>query len=314
MAMSEGRIVMLATLPMIAGAFWLLGLRRPDAAVPASTQREARSIDEADVVAAVREGDGYLGVIVAGYTAEVGAELAGSVAEIGSSVGARVKEGEMLVRVDPGSAGEDVRAARARLEQQRSAVARAQAELAEASDLVARMTSMASGVSDRSVVAARAREQQAKAALQEATAGVGVQEAEVGQRLSVGRKNVIRAPFDGIIVARFVDPGGSVVPGQVVVRVMTDDNFVRFAMPPDEARAKHVGLVVEVQVPGAVRRLRATVTDIQPEVDSVAQMVFARARIEPAEAGPDVVIPGVRVHVRPLGSEAAPATRPPGEN
>jgi multidrug efflux pump subunit AcrA (membrane-fusion protein) len=314
MSMSEGRIVVLATLPMLVGAVWLLGLRRPEPVAQAPMRSDANAARERSQVDAVAEGEGYLGVIIAGSTADVAAEIPGSVAEVGPNVGARVKAGELLLRVDPGSAGEDVRAARARLEQQHSAVARAQAELSEASDLVARMSAMASGVSERTAVAGRAREQQAKAALQEALAGVGVQEAEVDQRLSISKKNIIRAPFDGILVARFVDAGGSVVPGQVVVRVMTDSYFVRFAMPPDEARKKQVGFEVEVELPGVARRLAGKVTDIQPEVDSVAQMVFARAGLGLHDAAVGAVIPGVRVRVRPVASAIAPDTNAPREN
>jgi RND family efflux transporter MFP subunit len=301
-AMSEGRIIVLATLPMLAGLVWLLSLRRPDGTVRyVDAAARSAAIDAAPGTSARL--DGYAGVIVSGYTAEVGTEVGGSVTEAAASVGARVRAGDPLLRIDPGSSGEDLRMARARLEQQHSAVARAQAELAEASDLVKRLETIASGVSDRSLVAARTREQQARAALNEAQAGLGIHEADIGQQVSRSKKHVIRAPFDGLVVARFVDPGGLVVPGQVVVRVITDDYFVRFAMTPEDARARSSGFHVHVEVPGATAPIAGVVSDIQPEIDASAQMVFARARLELGPTDIGFVIPGVRVQVRPAPAQ-----------
>jgi RND family efflux transporter MFP subunit len=304
-AMSEGRIIVLATLPMLAGVVWLVGLRRPDGTVRYVDAAVHAGAANGAAAARAQLDRGYAGVIVAGYTAEVGTEVGGSITEAAAGVGARVRTGDPLLRVDPGSSGEELRMARARLEQQRSAVERARAELAEASDLVKRLETVASGVSDLSLVTARTREQQARAALDEAQAGLGIHEADIGQQISRSKKHVIRAPFDGLVVARFVDPGGLVVPGQVVARVITDDYFVRFAMTPEEARARSAGFRVHVDVPGAPAPVSGVVSDIQPEIDASAQMVFARARLElgPADAG--FVIPGVRVHVRPLAASAA---------
>jgi RND family efflux transporter MFP subunit len=301
MAMSEGRVVLLALLPMLAGSSWLVALRRsePD---PTTSTRQAAGGELVAVTTAgpLRAEHEYLGVVVAGYTADVGTEVSGSVSQVFARVGMRVKAQDPLLRIDASGSGEDVRAARAKLEQQRSAVARAEADLSEASDLVARLQAVASGVSDRSLLAARTREEQARAALAEARAGVGVHEADVGQQLNRSQKQTIRAPFDGLVVARFVDPGGLVSAGQVVARVITDDYYVRFAMPPDEARARSAGFAVRVYVDGASEPLEGVVADIQPEVDAAAQMVFARARLERAKAEAAAVISGARVRVRPV--------------
>lgn len=299
MAMSEGRIVVLATLPMLIGAGWLIELRRPDA-LHASVPRSAAHAEASGAGKTEARNDGWLGVIVSGYSTDVGAEVSGRVSEVWVTAGAHVKAGEQLLRIDPSAASEDVRAARARLEQQRSAVARAQAELSEASDLVTRLAAVSSGVSERQMLAARAREEQAKAALHEAQAGIGVHEADVGQQVSRSQKYVIRAPFDGIVLERLVDPGALVLPGQVVARIINGDYYVRFAMPPDEARARSVGQRVAVELTGRV--LQAAISDVQPEVDSASQFVFARAKLELSAQDAASIIPGARVRVRPEGN------------
>ncbi len=297
--MSEGRILIVGVIPLLAGALWLVGLRRPDAVAPpqggvraSSTARDPALADDS-----TRALQGFLGVVVAGYSADVGAEVSGGVTEVFASVGARVKQGDVLLRVDPGIASDDLRASRARLDQQRSEITSAESELAEASDLVKRLESMAAGVSDRQLVAARARELQARAAVAQARAGLSVEQAALGQQVTRSGKHTIRAPFDGIVVERFVDPGGLVVPGQVVARVITDDYYVRFALPPEAARARHAGERVRVELPDGAEPVHGVVSDLQPEVDSAAQFVFARARLEVTEGTRRAVLPGVRVRV-----------------
>jgi RND family efflux transporter MFP subunit len=301
--MNESRIVALATLPMLAGAVLLIGLRHPDPVVrhTGSAAGEAAGAPDTATGPGPRE-DGYLGVIVSGYSADVGAEFGGSVVEVWGSVGARVSEGDPLLKIDPRSAGGDVKVARAQLAQQRSALERARVELAEARDVLARLSGMRDGVSERALVAARAREQRALAAVEEAQAGIGMQQARLGQQVSRSEKHVIRAPFDGILVARYVDPGDVVVPGQVVVRVITEDHYVRFAVPSEDAPRLSEGAGVRVHFDGVDVALQGQVTDVQPELDSAAQMVFIRARLEvKGEQAARALMTGSRVRVFSAG-------------
>jgi len=302
--MTESRIALLATLPMLIGAALVLALRRPplttalDAEGP--THAVAAKVDPKLVAAP------YPGVIVSGYTADVGAEVAGSVVEVLARTGVRVRAGDALLRIDPKTAGDEVRLAQARLEQQRSAVERASAELSEATDLLARMRSITDGISERELVAAQAREQKARAAVAEARAGLGMTEAELGRQRTRSDKLVIRAPFEGMVVALYADPGDVVMPAQVVARVITEDFYVRFAMPPDDPSARAAGLHLDVRLPTGVV-IDAEVTDVQPEVDAAAQLVFARARIDRVGIAASVeLIPGTQVEVR-LASAALAA-------
>ena len=119
---------MLAALPMLFGAVWLVGLRRPEGSnEPARAHAAAARAVSAS--AADHEDGAWLGVIVAGYSTDVGAEVSGSVHEVWVTVGAHVKAGAQLLRIDASATDGDLRAARAKLEQQRSAVERAEADL-----------------------------------------------------------------------------------------------------------------------------------------------------------------------------------------
>src|SRR5690349_13052795 len=77
--MSEGRIMLLAALPLLCGGAWMLGLRRPETAFAATAQHGAATLGQQAATSSALgdSGQDYLGVIVAGYTADVGAEVGG---------------------------------------------------------------------------------------------------------------------------------------------------------------------------------------------------------------------------------------------
>src|SRR5690349_11447517 len=97
--MTEVRILLAATLPMLFGAAWLGVLRRPE---PHATNavHAARSAARPSSAAAREEEAGWPGVVVSGYSAELGAEVAGTVSETLVPAGARVKAGTPLLRID----------------------------------------------------------------------------------------------------------------------------------------------------------------------------------------------------------------------
>jgi RND family efflux transporter MFP subunit len=318
--MTESRIALLATLPMLIGAALVLGLQRPPlTVVQPSTEASpiAEQVGGKDVVAKP-----YPGVIVSGYTADVGVEIGGSVVEVLARTGGKVQAGDALLRIDPRTAGDDLRVAQARLSQQRSTIERASAELAEAEDLLKRFRSITDGVAERTLVAAETRAQQARAAVQEAKAGLGMQQAQIDRQRTHSDKHVIRAPFEGVVVALYVDPGDVAVPGQVVARVITEDYYVRFALPPDDTAGRMPGLALSVLLPSG-ETLPAEVTDVQPEVDAAAQLVFARARLlDGSSPSGDVragakpqqaLIPGTQVQVT-LADVSLQAVGAPGSS
>ncbi|MDD9936123.1 MAG: efflux RND transporter periplasmic adaptor subunit [Myxococcales bacterium] len=310
--MTESRIVALATLPMIIGAVLLIGLRRPDAvAVGAAVETGSAAAGAHSDAAPEPVAGRYLGVIVSGYSADVGSEFGGSVTEVWSSVGSRVAADEKLVKIDPRTVGEEVRVARAKLAQQRSAVERAKVELADSRDVLTRLSGMKDGVSERALVEARAREQRAIAALEEARAGMGMSQARLGQQVTQSRKHVIRAPFAGVLVARFVDPGDVVVPGQVVLRVITEDHYVRFALPADQGSTLSEGDRVRVLDAEGGPSLAGVVSDVRPEVDAAAHMVFARARLQVDAEQQKALIPGMRVEVERVSADKEPEPASP---
>lgn len=296
--MHERGLVAWGFLPMLIGAVALVVLRRPAevpitslGGEPASTAAE--SLDAREQAST----DGYLGVIIAGHTADLGAEIGGSVVRVFVREGARVKEGDALVYIDPSTANSETRMAEAELAQQMSVVARAEAEHAQASDLLARLVAAGSGIPEQTLVAARSRELSARAELAEARAGIDVGKARIHREQARMRKHLISAPFAGTVVMLGVDPGDVVRTGQVVARVISEDQAVRFAVPPGTEALTTVGAPVRVRLPSTGAEASGAVTEVLPEVDAASGLVFVRARLllDPTAAQTFVAGSSVRV-------------------
>jgi biotin carboxyl carrier protein len=88
-------------------------------------------------------------------------------------------------------------------------------------------------------------------------------------------RRTLTAPFGGTVVTLDVNPGDSVVAGQVVLRILSDDRQVRFAFPPGELTQRRVAVTLQ----GTGLAVEAEVAALRPEIDPSAQLVFATAAL-----------------------------------
>jgi multidrug efflux pump subunit AcrA (membrane-fusion protein) len=123
-----------------------------------------------------------------------------------------------------------------------------------------------------------------------------VHRAGLERDLARAAKQLVRAPFDGVIAARFLDVGDFVGAGQPLARVVDDTRFVRFALPADVHARIQTGATVRVLANGSELALTASVVDVDPELDAAAGLGFVRARLPEAASGTRFM-PGTRVDV-----------------
>ncbi len=286
--MSDRTVIALATVPMISGALLLVALQR----VPPVRVNASAKAGSAHAVNAAAEAPPWLGVVVAGHTAELAAENEGRVEKVLVGAGSHVKKGTPILQVDLGDASHAEALAEAELSQRKSEVARAEATYEDARAKRERLEAGGSWVSARELEAARAEERAAKADVSAARAGVNAGRARKAQSKQRARSFTVEAPFDGVLVSCDVDPGDSVAAGQVLARVITDDRQVRFAFPREQLPTTD-DMEVVMTLPNGVAK--AKVENIQPEVDPAAQLIFATAK---PPAGTPPLLPGTRVEVR----------------
>jgi RND family efflux transporter MFP subunit len=222
----------------------------------------------------------FLGDVSALRQASLAAGASGEVREVRVRVGDHVKRGDLLVEVDPSLAAARVRAAEASKQAGAAQLERARRDserLSEAGPDIAAAAEIEQASQEKKRVTAERERLRA---------------AEAEARAQLGRHRV-RAPFDGVIAARNVDPGDWVDPGDEVVELVDDTGVeVLASVPPDVARYLSVGDEATLELEG--QRVRATIQGIVPALDIESRTM--RLRLVPDERT-SWLLPGAAVDV-----------------
>ena len=273
---------------------------------------------------------------------QVGSQVSGQIKEILVDFNSLVKAGELIARLDPETLQQRVRQADADLDAVRAAVGvqqaqvlRARADLAEAQRdferkkmlVEKKFISPAEGEKARSTLdAALASLQVAEAQRKNAEAIVQQREAQLAQARIDLERTSIRAPVDGIVVKRSVEPGQTVAaslqaPELFVIAKSLSDMQVETAI--DEADVGRIRLGQKAsftvdafpgrQFSGEVRQVRKAATVVS-NVVSYTVVISA--------SNPDLtLLPGMTANVRIVTAQreqalkvanAALRYRPPG--
>jgi RND family efflux transporter MFP subunit len=171
--------------------------------------------------------------------ASLSTRLMGSVLQVEFQAGDVVRRGQPLVRID----ARDLEAKSAQLE---AALAEAQAVHAEAELNVRRMQALFADDA-----APRAQLDASETGLTRAAAGVAVVRANAMELAALRDYSVVRAPFDGVVVSRMVDPGSFAAPGAPLL-VLHDDAHLRIvaSATPESVRGLARGQQVNATIEG----------------------------------------------------------------
>lgn len=270
---------------LVAGSLALALNRQVDA--PARPRAEGSSAEAAApprALAAPRQE--MLGVVLARTTADIAPRFTGRLRDVRVRLGDRVTAGSPLAELDLPSVQFELRMAEATLQAARVDGERASVELAETEERLKRRQALSAEalVSSEDLSAARYQQKLASARAKALEAQLAERRAQVDQLRKDRSDLVIVAPFDGIIAARYADPGSNVSPSTPILRLISaDELFVRFAVPEDKTSGVKAGTPVVVRVGEQHLERRAIVDKVAPEVDAASRMVFVEARLEKAE-------------------------------
>jgi multidrug efflux pump subunit AcrA (membrane-fusion protein) len=166
-------------------------------------------------------------------------------------------------------------------------------ELAEAEERLARQQSLSAEAltSGEDLAAARYQAKLARVRVEATAAQVRQQRARAEKIRQVNAEAEIRAPFEGIIALRYIDPGARMRQSEPIVRLIAaDERFVRFAVPEERAAEVVVGLPVRISA-GRLE-LAGRVEKIAPEVDAASRMVLVEAGLDISAGALNAVLSG----------------------
>jgi RND family efflux transporter MFP subunit len=238
-------------------------------------------------------GRDYLGVIVAEESADISSRLEARLERLHVQVGDAVKQGAVLATLEAKALERELAVAEAEQLSARADLQVAELALSEAEARLKRREApqqLALGaISEEELATARYEQRLAAARREGAQARVLEREARVAQLKQHLADATVRAPFDGLVASRYVDPGALVRPGQPLVHLLRAGiPQVRFAVPEEDARRVLRGLPVQVRVPETGLVLAGQVAHVAPEVDAASRMVHAIAQLEGPQMPPHV--------------------------
>jgi RND family efflux transporter MFP subunit len=234
------------------------------------------------------------GVVAAQESASVSSRIVATVLGVQVKAGDRVRAGDVLVTLDARDAAEHTRQARASalaaeksLEQAHTTQSAAEAEHRLAAAWQKRIAALhaRNSATDQERDEAEARLAAAAARVAGARAGIDAADAQLASaRAATGGAMVtesfatVRAPFDGLVTERLVDPGNLASPGIPLVRIESD-GMRQVVARVDESRAAYIqpGDRVNVLIEGA-GPAGAPETGLEGIVTEVARAVAADQR------------------------------------
>lgn len=228
------------------------------------------------------EREGWLGVVVTRESVDVTAESQGRLQAVHVAIGDRVSRGAAIATLDTSLAQQDLDIARSSLRGAEADEQRAADEMAEATARNDRRQKNPDFFSKEDLAEASLQAKTASSTLEAARSRVAEARGRVRQLETSLSRNQVRAPFDGRVAERFVDPGALVGPGTPLVRLISaGDLLVRAAVPPEEARRLAVGTPVVSTVRSLKLAVPGTIQRIAPEVDAASQMVLIEVQLAP---------------------------------
>ncbi|HTV97940.1 MAG TPA: efflux RND transporter periplasmic adaptor subunit [Steroidobacteraceae bacterium] len=298
----------------LSAAAWLL--LRPSG-VPVRIA-EAQPVADAGAASAgsILDASGY---VVARRQATVASKITDKMVELDIEEGDRVKEGQVIARLDDTNIRAALAATRAQLEYAKAGLAETQVNLANARRDYERQTSLVKGhfVSQAAV-------DNSRTSMDALTAQLATQRSniEVAQRnVEVAERNlddtVVRAPFTGIVTVKAAQPGEIVSPlsagggftrtgiGTIVdmdsleIQVDVNENFINRVRPEQTVTAK-LNAYPDWQIPGHV-------IAIIPTADRSKGTVTVRIGLDRKDPR---ILPEMGVRVSFLADSSTAGTKP----
>ncbi len=236
----------------------------------------------------------FPGVVEAVDTSSISFEVAGNTREVNVNVGDRVEKGQVLATLDDKTFRINVEAAEAE-------VGKAKAQLAEKETQYVRQKTLYE------------KEWVAKAAYDQALAArdsVANQVSYASSKLNLARrdleKTILKAPFDGVIANKFVDPFQEVARGEKLFEIYAEGAMEVVVSVPENAIGEiYLGLPAEIAFPSEqVESQKGRVSEVGTVAGNANAFPVKVAFADP----PESVLPGMTADVALLLGESGGST------
>ncbi|MFH1991570.1 MAG: efflux RND transporter periplasmic adaptor subunit [Pseudomonadota bacterium] len=279
-----------------------------------TAQKSQEAVKVSVAVAAVTQRPLFyeaMGTVKARTASTLSSKLLGTVKKVFVREGDRVNQGDLLVVLDGRQVTAQLRQAQEALAQagRTEAAARAGADLAQATYQRYLLLAKQESVSRQEFDEIEARQRQAEAMA--SAAGHGVQQAEAAvaaAQVSLQDASV-RAPYDGIVTAKMVEPGDLAAAGTPLVSLEKTGAFrVELVIPETHVHFVSLDRKVMIRVPSlSIPSLEGTVTTIAPAADQHSRSFLVKVDLPADPAVRSGMFARVTIPMAPEGLLLIPA-------
>jgi RND family efflux transporter MFP subunit len=225
------------------------------------------------------------GTVRAALSAQLASQAMGTITRVNVHEGDHVRRGEVLVSIDEAQQQAAYSGAKAGLQASQESIAAADADYALAESTMKRYQMLydKKSVSPQEYDEVKTRLAAAQARRDAAHAGRTQAEAGVSQAGTAISYTKVRAPFDGIVVARLAEPGAMAAPG-VPLLVVEDPSRFRLEAQVDESKigAVKLGETVPVVIDSLGEQpIPGKVTQIVPAADPGSRTFTVKIDLPP---------------------------------
>ena len=279
------------------------------------------------------------GTLSAISTVVIGSQISGQVTDVLVDFNDKVRQGQVLARIDPSSYQAQIEQGSAQIASARASLAQARASLANAELDHRRKAELGERqlVSRSDIDLARANLDQARAQVAAAEAQITQQSASTQTTRINLERTVIRSPVDGVVLTRTVEAGQTVAASLQAPELFTiaeDLSKMKIELAVDEAdigqvrAGQRVGFTADAfadrQFSGVVEQVRLAATNTSnvvtyPVVVTVDNSdgtllpgLTVNAEIEVSRREGVLKAPNAALRYRPTGAEAPAAAAPRG--
>lgn len=208
---------------------------------------------------------------------ELAAETTGRLLDVAVRLGDRFAAGQVLARVDATQIAQQIAEANAQVRAAQASKKSSQAQLASAKTELERGQRLFASqlMSEQNLQELSMRVGVLEAAVEAAEAQAGQAQAKLSLLADTRRRAELKAPFDGAVSQRYLDPGALVQPGKAVLRLVRSGPLrVRFVVPERDVQlvAPDKPLVVTTQATGSTLH-EGHVTRVSAEVSRADRSV-----------------------------------------
>jgi len=248
----------------------------------------------------------FVGVVVASQALDLTAQAEGRITRLDVRLGDHVTSGQVLAVLEQEPLQLEVNARQANLKAAQAELNRFQVLQQQAQQRLQREERIREHTSTEDYETAQTELALATANVELASARC----AEAQARLELAQRSLenarVRAPFTGRVTERYQSLGSMVGRTTPVLRLVSDEVRLRFAMPESQGTQVQPGTVVQVLLPALGLKLEGKVESVAPEVDAASRHQKAEAKLTIPETLRDRVAVGLLAEVTPSPSPPTP--------